>query len=186
MMNVRRLWRRCGALSSSRWKLNNSWFFLECNPCVHCGRQTRKQRPFLLLLQNVTIRCIGGIGTPLWLQKRYGSLSAVLTRHRPPPSSPHIGGAHGVLSWAAVASRWARRLMDNVQPCNKHKCVFCLSSERHPPPGPSYEYSCHYSPSAVPTIYPIISRHLLHPRMDGPRQQNTSTVSPQKKSFGKK
>lgn len=160
MMNVRRLrrvWRRCGALSSSRWKLNNSWFFLECNPCMHCGRQTRKQCPFLLL-QNVMHwrhRQASQVTETLRLFKRCFDLAL------PPPQH---GGAHGILSWAAVASRWARRLMDNVQPCNKHKCVFCLSSERHPPPGPSYEYSRHYSPSAVPTKVPLTAcKHYLYP-----------------------
>lgn len=77
---------------------------------------------------------------------------------------PNMEEAHGVLSWAAVASRRARRLMDNVQPCNKHKCVFCLSSERHPPPGPGYEYSRHYSPSAIPTKVPLTAcKHYLYP-----------------------
>lgn len=158
MKNVRwlwRVWRRRGALSSSRWKLNNSWFFLECNPCVHYGRQTRKQRPFLLLLlQKETIRCICGISTPLRSHKLYGCLSAVLTGH---PQHTHTHTREHMESWAAVASRWAPRLMDNVQPCNKHKCVFCLSFERHPPPGPGYEYSRHYSPSAVPTKVPLIA-----------------------------
>lgn len=74
-----------------------------------------------------------------------------------PPPPPTWGSTWSLVlggGGIAVASRRARRLMDNIQPCNKHKCVFCLSSKCHPPPGPGYEYRRHYSPSAVPTKVP--------------------------------